>query len=171
MSKYIKILIIIVIVFSALFLVNHFFTPNMDNQLKDYIIKKGFQETEFENLYEKVETDSKKFLFSTGDYTYMLNIDEKVDDMNTSLNATYNFKEDSIVYSYRVDTEEQVNIYFKGDYKDNNFTCEKEFSNSILDLDDQNNICSLAEKNIKMFRGEARTFFDKYKFVDYIINK
>ena len=170
MNKYLKYLIIIAIVFGLLALINYLFKPKTSVQIEDYLISKGFTKTEYENLFEKKE-DNKKYLFSTADYTYMLNVDEELSKTNTSLNATYDFKTKMIDYSYRVNNTYNLNVYLKGNYDGTNFTCVKEFSNESLTNSERENLCSLAETNIKLFYLESGVLFEKYKFVDYIINK
>lgn len=172
MKNYIKYIIILVVIFGIILGANYLFKPSMDSQISDYLLEHGFiKDPEYENLFVKEENENKTNSFSLGDYTFMLNVDEERDGMQTSLNATYDYKEENIIYSYRVNYDNNVNVYFKGNYKDQNFVCEKEFSSHTLSESEKENICNLAEVNIKIFELEAKTLFTKYKFVDYIKNK
>ena len=134
-------------------------------------MEKGFTTSEYEDLLVKQESSTKKNSFSLGDYTYMLEVDEDKSGMKTSLNATYDYKTEGIIYSYRVNYSNNINVWFKGEYKDDNFTCNKEFSSATLSSSEQQNICNLASINVKIFNLEAKTLFTKYKFVDYIKNR
>ena len=171
MKKYIKYMIILVIIVGILIGVNYLFKPSVKEEIESYLIKNGYVEGEYTDLYVKKESDSKTNSFSLGDYTLMTNIDDTVGGMNTSLNATYDYKTEIITYSYRVNYDESLNVWFKGTYQDNNFTCDKEFSSSTLTESSIENICSLANTSIKLFDLEAKTLFTKYKYVDYIKNR
>ncbi len=170
MKKYL-VFIILAIIFGLLFLIKYFNNPDIGSQLKEYLLENGYKETEYENILLKNDSLTKKHTFSLDDYTYMLNIEDKIDVMPTSLNATYNFKSEDLIYSYRINYKDNVNVYFKGTFKDDKFTCNKEFSTSSLTDKEINNICDLIEVDIKLFDIEAKTLFTKYKFIDYIKNK
>ena len=169
--KYIKYLIIVLVVLGIFLGINYFLKPNTSEQIKSYLIEKGFSQSEYENVLEKVESNTKKTSFSLGDYTYMLEVDETKNGMKTSLNATYDYKEEKVVYNYRVNYSNNINILFKGEYKNDNFTCDKEYSNATLSASEQSSICELASINVKLFELEAKTLFEKNKFVDYIKNR
>lgn len=170
MRKYLKYILIVVFLIITLILLKLFIKPNRDKQLKDYLIEKGFNTSEYENLYIKEEGNKKKS-FSLADYTYMLEVVENTGGMVTTLNATYDFKTEDISYSYRVNYSNSVNVYFKGNYNDDNFTCEKEFSAVTLNDNEKENICNLAKYQLNIFNLEGKVFFEKYMFVDYIKNK
>lgn len=168
MKTYFKYCLILIVIVGVIFLLNHFTTLNTDVQIKDYLIDKGYKESEFENLLVKQESDTKKKSFSLADYTYML---ESINnDIDSSLNATYSFKDETLVYSYRINYN-SVNVWFKGSYNNDNFICDKEFSSETLSNDDIDNICNLANIEVKLFELEAKTLFTKYKYIDYIKNK
>jgi len=171
MKKYIKYAIILVIIIGVLLGLKYLLTPSMKTQIEEYLVSQGYNSTEYEDLYEKNDTENKKYSFSLADYTFMLNSDDDDNDMNKSLTATYNYKTESITYSYRVYNSESLNVYFKGTYKDEEFTCEKEFSSATISDVEQENICSLARIDIKMFDLQAKTLFTKYKYIDYIKNR
>ncbi len=171
MKKYIKFLIILVVIVGVIAGVNYFFKPSMKEQIKSYLISKGYLESEYEDLLVKEDSSIKKTSFSLGDYTYMMEINDIKNNMETSMNATYDYKSEEIIYSYRVNYKNNINIWFKGEYKDDNFTCDKEFSSATLSASEQKNICDLALVNLKLFDLEAKTLFSKYKFVDYIKNR
>ena len=168
MNKYVTYLIIILCLLGIFLGINYFFKPNMSDEIKSYLIEKGFHETEYENLFEKSESDNKKNSFSLNDYTYMLKVDETKNGMKTSLNATYDYKEEKVTYNYRVNYSNNINIFFRGEYKDNNFSCDKDFSSASLGASEMSSICELASINVKIFELEAKTLFEKNKYVDYI---
>ena len=170
MKKYIKYIIIIVIIVSLIVVFNLLFKPSMDKQIISYLENLGYTESVDENLYIKIESDSTKS-FSLGDYTFMMNKDDKTNGMETSLYATYNYKEENVTYSYKVYYENVANVLFNGTFDGENFTCNKEFSSTELSESNKNNICNLANTSVKLFELEAKTLFTKYKFVDYIKNK
>ena len=101
----------------------------------------------------------------------MLEVDETKNGMKTSLNATYDYKEEKVTYNYRVNYSNNINIFFRGEYKDNNFSCDKDFSSAALGASEQTSICELASINVKIFELEAKTLFEKNRFVDYIKSK
>ena len=171
MKKNITYLVILVIVVGALFGLNYFLRPSMKEQIKNYLLDNGFNQSEYEDVLVKQESTTKKTSFSLGDYTYMLEVDETKSGMKTSLNATYDYKTEEIIYSYRVNYSDNINIWFKGEYKDDSFTCNKEFSSATISSSEQENICNLASVNVKIFELEAKTLFTKYKYVDYIKNR
>ena len=170
MKKYIKYIIIIVIIVLVIIGINYLLRPSMDKQIKDYLINMGYTKSEDENLYIK-NTNNETKSFSLGDYTFMIEKNDIVNEMETSLNATYDYKKENIIYSYRVNYGNSVNVFFKGEYDGKNFTCNKEFSSTELSDNSKNSICNLASTSIKLFELEAKTLFSKYKFVDYIKNK
>lgn len=169
MKKYIKYIIILGFITLGIVLINHYFSPNIDDQIIDYLQEKGYSKSK-NNLLVKQE-NNRTLSFSSALYTFMLNVDEDKNDMNMSTNATYDFKNESLVYTYRIRYSNSVNVIFKGIYNDNNFICEKEFSTGTLSSDDIKTICSLAEYNIKIFKLEANTLFTKYKYIQYMKNK
>lgn len=168
MKIYFKYCLILIVIVGGIFLLSHFTTPNTDIQIKDYLIDKGYKESEFENLLIKQESDTKKKSFSLADYTYM--IESSSNDIDSSLNATYSFKDETLVYSYRINYN-SVNVWFKGSYNNDNFICDKEFSSETLSNNDIDNICNLVNIEVKLFELEAKTLFTKYKYIDYIKNK
>ena len=169
MKKYIKYIIIIGLIIGIILGLRYLLTPSMDTQIKNYLIKKGYSESEYENLLEKNESNKKKS-FSLADYTFMLNITE-TNSYNSVLNATYDYKDDSLIYSYRIKYSDSVNVWFKGSYNDDKFVCEKEYSNASLNSSNIDTICNLINTNIKIFDLEAKTLFSKYKYVDYMKKK
>ena len=170
MREYLKYIAIAIVVILCIILLKVLIKPNIDKQLKEYLVEKGFNASEYENLYIKNE-DNKKKSFSLGDYTYMLEVIEDTGGMVTTLNATYDFKKEKIIYSYRVRYSNSVNVYFKGIYDDENFTCEKEFSAVTLNDNEKENACNLAKYHLNIFNLEAKSFFDQYMYIEYIKNK
>ena len=171
MKKYILYIVVIIAIIGLLFGLNNALKPSMKEQIKNYLLENGFSMSEYNDLLVKQESASKKKSFSLGDYTYMLEVNETKSGMTTSLNATYDYKLENIIYSYRVYYDNNINIWYKGEYKDGSFTCDKEFSSTSITSSEQSNICELANINIKLFELEAKTLFTKYKYVDYIKNK
>ena len=169
--KNLKFIIVFILLIVVLIIGNKVLTPNMDSQIKKYLIELGFKETEYEGLLKKSDVNNRELSFSLLDYTYMINVVDNISGMTSDLNATYYYKDEKIIYSYRVNYSDTVNIYFKGEMKDDDFTCNKDFSSAKLGETEKNNICELASINLKLFELEAKTLFQKYKFVDYIKNK
>ena len=171
MYKYIKYVIIIVILLGVFGLINYFFQPSIDNEIRNTLLEKGFIESEYENLYVKQDGDNKQLSFSTSDYTYMLNVLDANGAITSSLSATYDFQDESIFYSYRLNNINSYNAYFKGNYDGENFTCEKDFSNVVISNSEKENMCSLVESNIRLFYLESKTLFTNYKIINYIKQK
>ena len=171
MGKYIKYLIILVFIIGIIWGINFIFKPSIEEEIKNYLYENGFTDSEYTDLLVKEESDTKKTSFSLGDYTYMLEVNDTKNGMETSLNATYNYKDEKIIYSYRVRYNNAVNVWFKGEMQDENFTCDKEFSSATLSSSEVANICELANINVKIFQLEGKTLFKKYKYIDYIKNR
>ena len=168
MNKYIKIGIIIIIILLIMYIVKVALTPSMETQITNYLINKGFEQSD-NNLLIKQE-DNNKMLFSTADYTLMKNSDEEENGVNYSLNASYYYKNENVLYSYRVTYNNSYNVYYKGEYDGENFTCEKEFSNAKLGSKENENICNLAEHSIKIFYLDARLLFANNNYLKYMKN-
>ena len=169
-KKYIKYGIILMAIIGIFIGLNYLIIPNMDSQIKEYLKKLGYAKGDYDDLLVK-EIDDKIYTFSLGDYTYTLDRKNIDDSVEKSLTATFDYKSEEIVYSYRVYYSDSINVYFKGTYKDEEFTCEKEFSSATLSATEQDNICSLARIDVELFDIEAKTLFTKYKFIDYIKNR
>ena len=150
MGKYIKYLVILVIVIGLIWGLNTLLTPSMHDQIKNYLESNGFEESEYTDLLVKQDeyNNNKKISFSLGDYTYMMEVNDTKNGMETSLNSTYDYKEEKVIYSYRVRYSNSVNVWFKGEKKDDDFTCDKEFSSASLSTSEVNNICQLAKINV-----------------------
>ena len=170
MKKYYLYIIISLIIIIALVLINHFLQSPNDTQIKDKLISEGIVTSEYDDLLIKQE-DEKKYSFSTANYTYMLEVEENDNGIISSLNATYDYKNNTLVYSYRVNNSDTVNVLFKGNYNNQQFVCDKEFSNGKLSDSEQNTICSIAESNIKIFYAKSKTLFGNYKLIDYMKQK
>ena len=170
MNKYIKIIIIVLVVFIVLYVLTSLITPNMDKKISDYLQKQGYKVSNDDvNLYVKTVNDT-TYTFSLAGYTYKEEIEEKISGVLTSLNATYTYKDDSLIYTYRMNDNTNMNVLFKGTYNDKNFICEKEFSTASFSDNEKKSICDLIEIRIKNFNLEAKTLFASYEYIDYMKN-
>ena len=167
MNKYIKYGLIIGIIVLIMWIVKTVFAPSMETQITNYLLDKGFEKSN-NNLLIKEEDENNKMLFSTADYSLMKNEDEIQNGVNYSLNASYYYKNNKIIYSYRVTYNNSYNVYFKGEYDGKSFSCEKEFSNATLSNKDNENICNLAEHSIKIFYLDARILFSNNYYLKYM---
>ena len=170
-NKYIYLIIGIIIIVVVLSLINHFSHFDLNNQIKKTLLEDGFVATAYDDLFIKNEDDNKSYSFSIANYTYMLEVDDGNNGINSSLNATYDFKDNTLIYSYRVNYLDRVNVLFKGTYNEENFTCDKEFSNASLSNSEKETICSLAENNIKIFKIKANSLFNNYKIINSMKQK
>jgi len=170
MNKYIKYGIIIIIFIIALSIINKVMKPNMDTQITNHLINKGFEKSEYGLFIKEDDDENSKTLFSIADYSLMKNIDENDKGVNYSLNATYYYKNNNLIYSYRVTYNNSYNVYFKGEYDGENFICEKEFSNATLTSKERENICSLAKTNVKTFFIDAKSLFSN-NYINYMKQK
>ncbi len=171
MKKYIKYIVIVIILLVIFSLVNKYLQPSVDTEIEKVLLEKGFVESEYENLYVKEESNTKKYSFSTSDYTYMVNVEDVNGLITSSLNATYSFSGDSIIYSYRLTSKDTYNTLFKGTYDGENFSCEKEFSNAGVSSSEKENMCTLIETNVRLFYTESKTLFSNYKLIQYMKQK
>ena len=167
MNKYIKYGIIIIIILIIMFILNKTVNSSINTQITNYLIDKGYIVSDDNNLLIKQVSEQEKLKFSLADYSLIKNVEENNDGVNYSLNAIYYYNQEHIIYSYRVTYNNSYNANFKGDYNDNNFTCEKEFSSAILSDNDKENICNLVKINLNIFNLEAKTLFTSNKIITH----
>ena len=127
MNKYLKYGIIFVIVIIVLYLVNYFLTNDTNEDIKKYLISTGYKEDVDNSLYKSIN-NSTMDSFNLADYTLMRRIEENEDDVSSLYNGTFSFKNDQLIYNYRIEYGNNINILYRGNYDGDTFNCDKEFS-------------------------------------------
>ena len=168
MNKYVKILIIVIGILVIISILNHFITPKMDVQIKNHLINLGYLENEDKTLFTKKESENKKNSFSIADYTFMQDSQLYSDSFYSSLNATYNYKDEKTIYNYRMTDETSANVLFNGSNSKDGFVCEKEFSTITFSTAKKESACNIIKSQIEIFELEAKTLFPNYKYIEYI---
>ena len=84
-NKYIYLIIGIIIIVVVLSLINHFSHFDLNNQIKKTLLEDGFVATAYDDLFIKNEDDNKSYSFSIANYTYMLEVDDGNNGINSSL--------------------------------------------------------------------------------------
>lgn len=189
MKKYIKVLIIIITIICFLFILNKVLEKPMDDKIIDYVSKQGYKLDNNKKLYYKELSNynlneynyyvSKK-INSLYEINYFDNSNHKLikekleydEGFETSLIENYSYRDNSLTYTYRINSK-TVNAIYKGSYEidSKNFVCEKEFSYGLENNSLKNTICDKIEYDVNMFSLEAYTFISNSSFIDYMKNK
>lgn len=167
MNKYIKYGIIFILLIIALYLLNNVLGKDTNTLIKDYLINSGYKEVG-NNTLSKIISYSTSNQFSLDNYTLMQKIDEEENGIKNSLNATYDYKTHELIYNYRIEYSDNINVLFRGEYIEDNFTCDKEFSTASLSSSEINNTCSLIKIKIERFYNEAEVLFTNYNYIKYM---
>lgn len=189
MNKKVKIGIIIFSIFLILLIISSLIKKFSENKVVNYIESIGFVQDDSSSLFFKQISDlsfedynNKKnndinasyemLYFNT--YTYQLTKDklEYSNKITKSFNPTYDYINDSLIYTYRINLND-TNIIIDGEYsaEDDNFTCNIVFSYNI-DIDSAfKDICEKIKYDVKDFNYEAITLIKKASIIDIIKSK
>ena len=184
-KKYIKIGIIFIVVVIILLVIKVVLKNNTKDSLIDYVISHGYTLNQ-DGLYEKYNSSLTK-----DDFDYYVSINKEVeytkdtfdsynfqmirdsfeykDKLTSNLIATYDYKDSTLIYTYRV-TGDNVNVLYMGDYNNQKFTCEKGVSSGVL-LNSDTLMCQKIELSIMKYDLEARTFFKNANLANYMKEK
>lgn len=171
MSKTVKFGIIFFLLLILALLLNLLFTSSNQDNLKDYLLNKGYiLENDDETRFFKVIDDKTIDYFSISEYTMTRNINDKNDSFEYSLTIKYDYKNHEITYNYRITYGNNTNVIFKGNYLEDEFTCDKEFSTVSLSQDEIQSNCDLIKIKVEWFKKEAEVLFSNYRLVEYMEN-
>lgn len=179
-----KWLIVLIIILSILFGINIYKnTPNF--KIKKYLLNRGFYLEDdgtfyykqlSENTISEYEDDRNKNKKSNYDYLYFNQYDRSLievineyeDKYESSLNINYNFSNNKVKYTYRIDYE-KTNIIIKGTYDElsDELTCKKEYAHNI-NLDDNKDFCDNASLYIRSFYEIKNKIFTNKKINKYL---
>ncbi|MBR3162270.1 MAG: hypothetical protein IKF19_06035 [Bacilli bacterium] len=174
-----KRIIIIIIAFIIIISFNIYIkSPSV--RIKRYLINREFILEEDDTFYykklsnksiEEYEEDKNNNISSSYDYLYFdiynkvlsEEINDYIDQYETSININYSFPKEQINYYYRIDYNNNKSIILKGTYDETTkkFECKKEFAHNININDYKKMFCDYAkiyiESNIyiknKLFNG------------------
>ncbi len=173
-NKYIKILIIFISIIILLFIIKIIINGNTRDNIKNYIESNGYI-LNSDNIYEKRNSSLTKEdydyyvklgsdasysidTFDQNNFWIIRNTYEYIDNLESNLIATFDYKNNSLIYTYRI-TKDNVNVIYRGNYNNDNFTCDKELSSGVVLNENGEIICKKIEISILKFNLESRTFF------------
>ncbi len=186
-KKYFKFIIIFLVILILLVTLRFILGKKTPDKITDYVISVGYQKDE-NGLYVKENSNITKaeydllvnlnkdanYSVNTFDlYNYELTKDEYEykNKVSMSLIQTYNYKDRSLIYTYRINGED-MNVLYMGDYyyETDEFTCSKELSYGVTLSDTEQVICNRIKLSVLNFALEAGTFFKNAEFDNYIRN-
>ncbi len=184
MKKYSKIIIIFTIILIAIIVLKFITNVPVPTKISNYLVENGYIKNN--DLFSKQISDlslneyqyyvSKNIpatysinYFSIGNFRLTKNLDNYQDKITTSLTEIYDYKDNSLTYTYRI-TSNDVNAIFKGEYKETNkeFICQKEFAYGVITNSFQNTICEGIELQVSNFSLEAKLLFKNATFINYM---
>lgn len=170
-----KLLIILIIIFTILVLLRFITREDKSDKIGNYLISKGFIKEEDSTLYHKQLSDMtineyedkvnnkqnstyEMLYFNTNNYNYMKDKMTYEDDISKSFNPTYNYKDNTLTYVYRINMY-NTNIIIEGEYDTNTeeFTCNSTFASEINIDNAENDICDSIKYDVIDFSYEALT--------------
>lgn len=170
-----KILVIILIIFIVLVLLRFIMREDKSDKIGNYLIGKGFVKEEDSTMYHKQisditmdeyedkvnnkeNTSYEMLYFNTYNYHFIKDKMIYEDDISKSFNPTYNYKDDTLTYVYRINMY-NTNIIIEGSYDNNTeeFICNPTFASEI-DIDNaKEDICNSIKYDVIDFNYEALT--------------
>ena len=170
-----KILVIILIIFIILVLLRFIMRENKEDKIGSYLISKGFLKEEDSTMYHKQVSDItieeyenkvnnkenttyEMLYFNTYNNHFIKDKMIYEDDITKSFNPTYNYKDDTLTYVYRINMY-NTNIIIEGSYNNNTeeFICNPTFASEI-DIDNaKEDICNSIKYDVVNFNYEALT--------------
>lgn len=161
-------MILIIIVIGIVY---YFYKPDTANEIKNYLLNSGYVVDSSEpSLLSKRTASNIVDYFSLTDYTLNEEREEESSNISSILNQTYDFKNPRVYYNYHITYSDNINVIFKGEYQDNHFTCEKEFSTASLSSNDIDNTCNLIKIRVSDFYNSSAVLFNNYEFIKYMQN-
>lgn len=167
MNKYLKYGIVFILLIILLYLLNSVLEKDSAMEIKNYLINSGYKEIG-NNTLSKILSYSTSNQFSLNNYTLTQKVEENSNNIKSSLNATYDYKTHELIYNYRIEYSDNINVLYRGEYKNDSFTCDKEFSTASLSTSEINNTCSLVKIKVERFYNEAEVLFPNYNYVKYM---
>ena len=169
MQKYLKLGFIFIVTLLILIILNNLLKTPIDVKIKKYLLNSGYViDSEDDDLLHKYMSGNTINYFSLADYTLNQSIEDSNKDVSSSLSQTYDYKEHVIKYNYHANYANNTNIIIRGEYKDNEFTCNKEFSSTSFSGSDISNTCGLIKIKVERFNSEANVLFNNYEFIEYM---
>lgn len=181
-QKYIKFGIIFLIILIIGLVVKFVFESQTKDKIFDYVEQEGYVLNQY-GLYEKtssvmtkedydyyVSSNQKaeytKDTFDPANFQMIRNTYEYQDKLTSNLVATYDYKDKTLIYTYRVEGD-NVNIVYMGNYNQDKFTCEKGVSVGV-NINSDTVVCKKIELSILNFNLESLTFFKNANLANYM---
>ncbi len=188
MSTKKKILIAIVAVISILVILKLITNKTPEEQIGTHLIKQGFVQEEGSTMYHKLispiglneynkavsnnQTAQYEMLyFNTSSYKLTKDKMSYHDNIQKSFNPTYDYVNDTLTYTYRINLE-STNIIVKGDYNTDTkeFTCVPNFSYQVYIETTIDDICASAQYDVEQFSEESLTLITSNHLLSKIKN-
>lgn len=169
MEKYFKYILILIIVFGLLAISRFFIKPVNSETIKNYLLNIGFVEDMYDDSYlTKVLSSTTVNHFSTSDFIYSSEIKETNSNVLSTLFETYDFKNKSLSFNYRIEYGNNINVLYNGTYNDNKYLCNRNFATASLDNRNDDNTCNLIKIRVQRFLEEAQVLFNNYNYIEYM---
>lgn len=189
MSKKKKILLVGIILFAIIIAILYFTTDkDISNKVVNYIEKLGFTNTDDVNIYSKLvssydiddfnnyvkenqDVEYEKMFFNVESFEFYKDQRSYFNGVTTSFLPIYNYTNNELKYSYRINSN-NLNIIINGTYEKENdyFSCNVTFSSDEGINDKKNDICESLNYKIKDFYYEAFTLIQSSSILDEIEN-
>lgn len=119
---------------------------------------------------EGIDTNYEVLYFNTDTYQLTKDRLEYSSKINKSFNSTYDYKNESLTYVYRINVY-NTNVIIEGKYDNKRFTCDSTFSYQIDINNSLDDICRKVKLDVIQFDYEAKTLIDNIKILELIKNK
>ena len=169
MSKTVKFGIIFFLALILLLVVYMIIDNPSEDKIKNYLLSMGYvADAEDETRLSKYVDGTTIDYFSLAEYTLTRNVEETSNTLSFNLTMKYDYKNHELTFYYRTTNKNNINVIFRGDYQDEKFNCDKEFSTASLSSDEISNTCSLIKLKVERLSKEAQILFKNHQFIEYM---
>ncbi len=184
MNKKLKICLIIVGIIIAIIILKVLTTKPLEQRLAKYLTNIDFVQDEGSALYYKQTSKLSRdeylakisareqahyeaLYFNTASYDLTEDELDYQDDIEISFNPTYNYQNQKITYTYRINVN-NTNALIEGTYdqKSEIFTCEPTFAFNIEIDQSINDICDSIKLEVEDFQDTATTLITNYRLLE-----
>ena len=145
---------------------------NSKNYVKDTGTMYAFEEEEYPYLVCKETTDDcigRKYYFDTSTYKLVLDEVFKTEGIEFSFTPTYNYQTSETSYFYRI-RYQNGSIVIKGEYSEDSFTCDVDYSYGIS-VTDKSVYCDPLEEKLETFNSYSHLLIDDMTLLKRMQNK
>lgn len=185
MNKYIKIGLVFGVVMGIIFLLDKVTETPLSEKINKILINNEYKYIDNNNYEKNISKINKEMyernkannidsvyeynLFNMEDYTLNKTIFDYHDNIETSLIISFNYKDENIYYTYRIDSD-NINVVYRGSKKDE-FVCNKEFSYGVFANNFENTICDSIKIQINNFDAERLLLIPNATIINEIKKK